>query len=156
MGEKSNDLQVLTSQKTENRRMRTRPFIHFVSAFVPRTCWTICWLPMCIGHRFSDCFQLKITASDLNSIVYAFMKEVKDLTVRADCRWSIAFSLMKCCLCWVQSWRVPIMLPNIAVLDMTNITTSWNRLLFFFFFLLFKFCCFTENLSVYPRVCMLK
>lgn len=100
MGKKSNSLQV-SSQKTENRRMRTRLFIPLMSPFVPRTYWAICGFPVCTGHKLSDCFQVKITAADLNSMLYAFMKEGKELAVRAGCRWSKAFLLKKCSLCWV-------------------------------------------------------
>ena len=48
MGKKSNNLQV-SSQKMENRRMRTRLLIPLISPFVPRTYWTILWVP-CV-HR---------------------------------------------------------------------------------------------------------
>lgn len=74
MGKKKNSLQV-SSQKMEIRRMRTKPFIPLISPFVPKTCCTICGFPVCTGHKLSNRLQVKITTSELNSILYAFVKE---------------------------------------------------------------------------------
>lgn len=110
------------------RRMRTRLFIPLLSSFVPRTYWTY-WTYLCVSclHK-SQAVKLfpgkENTATALNSLLYAFVKEgkVAFVRVRADCRWSKAFLVMKCSLHWAVQLET-----TLPVLFVGPGSTWWRR-----------------------------
>lgn len=108
MGNKNHSLQV-SSQKTEIRRLRTKPFIPTLcSQDLLHHLWVPCVHRSQALKQFpgkNHYFWIKF-----NSVC---IYEGKDLTVGVGCRWSRAFLLMKCWVIQLETiWSVLFVGPD--------------------------------------------
>lgn len=154
MGEKSNDLQVLTSQKTENRRMRTWLFIHSF-------CFCLCSQDL-LNHLLAPYVHrsqvLRLFPVKNHCFWFKFNCVcIYERSKRFDCQGRLQV---------VNSILIDEVLLMLSIeLESTHHTaeysSSWHDKYYHLikqgpFFFLFEFCCFTGNLSLYPGVYMLK